>query len=172
MPGQCDHDLRKTEQSDGERHEADAVVQLRNSECPSWLVGRDVETDRAEQQTHQDHGDRFEDAAARKHDCGDQTARHQRRVIRGFEARRHRGQGSRQGSEEHRTCRAADKGADRCNGQSHTGAPLARHRVAIEARHRGRSFTRQVDENRRDGAAVLSTVINARQRDHGPCRRQ
>ncbi len=93
--GQRDHDLRKTEQSDGQRHETDAVVQLGKPERESRLAGRDVEANGSEQQARHDHRDRLEEAAAGEHDRRDEAARHQSSVVRGFEARGHRRERSR-----------------------------------------------------------------------------
>src|SRR5829696_8875607 len=63
-----------------------------------------------------------------------------------------------------------EEGPDRRDAEGHARAPLARHLVAVERRDHGGGLARNVDEDGRGGAAVLGTVIDARQHDERPDR--
>ncbi len=67
---------------------------------------------------------------------------------------------------------AGDERADRRDRERLPGAPLPRHLVAVDRRHRGRHFARQVDQDRRGGAAILRAVIDAGEHDERSDRRE
>ena len=68
--------------------------------------------------------------------------------------------------------RAGDEGADRRDGERRPGAPVLRHRVAVDAGHHRRGLARYAHQDRGGGAAVHRAVIDAGEQHDGDDRVQ
>src|SRR5262249_5967206 len=90
----------------------------------------------------------------------------------GPEQQRGAGRGRARGPHQPRRHATCKERADRGDGERGPGAALPRHLVAVEAGNDGGGFTWDVDQHRGGRAAVLRTVVNAREHDQRADRRQ
>ena len=94
-------DLRQSEETERDRHEAYAVGQFRQPEREPLLAGVDVGPHQTEEQADENHGHRLADAALRQHDGGDEAEHHEGEVFGRPEALRDLGQRLRKQRDQH-----------------------------------------------------------------------
>ena len=165
-------DLGHAEESHHHRHEAQAVVELRDAEGEARRAAHRVDADQREQQAEHGHQQRRSERLAGEPGHQAQAEEHQGEEFRRPEGerktrerRRHHHQGKRG---EH----AADEGADRRHAECGSRPALARHLVAVEAGDHRRRLARHVDQHRGNGAAVHRAVVDRGQHDDGAGRIQ
>ena len=100
----------------------------------------------------------------RQRDRGDQPQHDQREIFRRPELQRRRASGGAKSTSTNVATVPAKN--EPSAAVASAGRPaLPRHLVAVDGRHRGRRFARQVDQDRRGRAAVLRAVIDAGEHD-------
>src|SRR6478736_6038077 len=169
---QVAQNLRQAEQSHGEWHEIDAVVELGHAESESGGGALRLRADQADEQAENDHADRLHHRAVGENDGGDQPEQHQREIFRRAEFHRECGEHRRKCRDEDGPHAAGEEGADGSDGERGAGAPLLRHLITVDTGHHRRRLAWQIDQDGRGGAAVLRAVIDAGEHDQGAERAQ
>nr|P70796.1 RecName: Full=Uncharacterized 31.6 kDa protein in TAR-I ttuC' 3'region; AltName: Full=ORFZ4 [Agrobacterium vitis]AAB61632.1 unknown [Agrobacterium vitis] len=165
-------DLGDAEHANRDGDEIDAFGKFHLSEGEPFLAGIDVLPDRAEKQAHDDHPERLQNRSVRQRNGDKKTEHDQCEIFRCSELQRHRGErrsGNCQQQGRHAT---GEERAECGRRQRLSGSALAGHLVAIDRRHGRRTLSWQVDQNGRGRAAILGTIIDARQHDQRGDRRK
>ncbi len=158
-------DLDDAEHADHQRHEVDAVPQLRDAEGVAREPAVDVGADETQQQANQHHAHRLDHRAVREHDGGDEAEHHQGKIVGRVEFLRDRRQRRAEGGDEDRADAAGEERSERSDRKRGPGAPLLCHLVAVDAGDDGRRLARNVDQDRGGRTAVLRAVIDAGEHD-------
>ena len=139
------HDFRKPEEPHRDRHEAEAVERSTcNAHRHAVLARRDVGADQAEQRHRTTIiASAFRIEPLRQHDGGDEAEHHHRHVVGGLEQQRDRGERRRGDRDHERRDDAGEERSERRHRERGAGAPLLRHRVAVEHRDQRRRLARQ-----------------------------
>ena len=166
-----DH-LGDAEQADGDRHEADAVVDVGDAERHARHAGIDVDADQAEQHADHDHGDRLGRRAVRQHDRAEQAENDQARGLDRRELQREGGERQAEQRDDDGRDRAGEERGDGGDGKRRAGASLLGHLVAVDAGDDRGGFAGDVDQNGGGRATVLRAVEDACQHDERGRRRQ
>ena len=162
-----EQDLGHAKKSHDDRNEADAVVELGHAEGEARRAAHRIDSDQREQQPEDGHQQGSRERAAREPGHQAHAEEHETKELGRPEGKRktrerQRDHGKREGSHD-----APHERAYRRDPERRAGAALPRHLVAVEARHHRGGFTRNVDQDRGDGAAVHRAVIDRRQHDDG-----
>ena len=155
-------DFAEAEQSDRDRHDADAVAELGEVEAVAEMAGHVVDADHAEQQAERRHQQRAHQRRRRHVGEEDQAEHEQRGVFGRAELQRERRQRRRDHGEHDDAERAGDERADGGDAERGAGAALLRHRVAVDAGHHRRRL--------RPGCASGSRWSSRRTASRNRCR--
>ena len=152
------HKLGNAKQTERKRHQLDAIIKVSHSEGETLRAGLEIGTDDAQHKTEHRHRHTFDWRAARQRRTRQQTKQHERTDFGRTELER----------DAHQDWRQKNHFRDAPGGtyeRRHHGQPkcdaapaLLRHREAVETRHRMWRVTRQVQQDRTDGAAVLRAI--------------
>ena len=153
-------DLGEPEEPDGHRHHADAVAQLRHAVGEAEVAAHLVDADHAQEQPQRRHGQPLQHRAGVHVREDEQAEQQQREVLGRPEAQRERGERRRQQHQRDHAHRPRDVGAHGGDGQRRARAPLARHRVAVDARHDRGRLAGNAHQDRRRRAAVHGAVVD------------
>jgi hypothetical protein len=85
-------DLGEAEDAHRQRHEVEAIEQLRDIEREAMRASVDVRAGEAEQRAQQDHADAFDEGAVRQHRRQHQAEDHQREIFLRTELQGNRGE--------------------------------------------------------------------------------
>ncbi|MNC12234.1 hypothetical protein D3C75_599520 [compost metagenome] len=162
---QQQEDFADGEQAQHQHDELDTVGQVNvvPGEAIHTAVG--VDADGRQEQTDQRRDERLQRTVAGHAAEADNRKYHQYKIFRGAEGNRpfrqqrgeqHHAAGRDKGTDERAPCRQR---------QCYTGQAFAGHRVTVEGGHHGGRFTRNVQQNRADPAAVFATQVHRRQQD-------
>jgi hypothetical protein len=155
------------EHADGDGQEADAVHELEIAEREPLRAVDRIEPDHRQGEAEQRHRVAFRPRFAGQPADRGEAEQHQGEIFRRPEAQGVLGDRRRQDGQHDHAERAGDERGDRRNRERRSGAALAGHRVAVEARHQRRGFAGHVHQYGCDRAAVHAAVVDAAHEDHG-----
>jgi hypothetical protein len=164
-PFEIANDLDDAEHADDQGEEVDAVPYGRYAERVARQTAVDVGADEAEQKADEDHPDRLEHGPMGQDDRGDQPEYQQGEIVRRAEGLRQRGKRRPEGRNEHGADTTGKERSERRDAQGGAGAPLLRHRVAVQRGDDRRGLARDVHQDGCGRAAVLGAVIDAGEHD-------
>ena len=135
-----------------------------DAEREALRPGVDVGADDAEQEARDDHRDGLDQRAAREHDRADEAQHHQE-ILGRAELRAAPTAGTATPATSMVATVPAKNEPSAAMAKRGAGLALARHLVAVEARHHGRRFARHVEQHGGGRSAVLRAVVDAGQHD-------
>ena len=159
--------LGHAEQADDDHQEVDAGENIRNAEGEARDAGIGVDADRGEHQADDGGEQRLHRVRADQRGERSEGEDHQRDVVRWREVDGVGGERRAEEAHQHDGEGAADEGRDGRQRQGLAGLAVAGHRVAVECRHHRAGVARNVEQDRRDAAAIFGAVIDAGEKDDG-----
>ena len=161
------HELGNAEQAERQRDQFDAVIEFGHAEGVALRAGLEIGADRAEKQAEHRHGYALDRRAARQRRSRQQAEQHERADFGRTELQRRPHQQRRQEDHLGDAPGRADERGDHREAERDAAAALLGHREAVEAGHRVRRVTWQIEQDRADRAAVLRAIHDAGQHQDG-----